>query len=81
MTDPVGRLQDAACIRAVRSPYSRVQIRAYMEKIGWDGDTLTWSSDSDLSSGRVLFNAGLENLVRLTFLHTLAFPQDTSDLH
>jgi hypothetical protein len=81
MTDSAGRLEDAAYIRAVRSPYSPMQVRAYMEKIGWDGVTPAWSSESDLDSGRVPFDASLDNLARLMFLHTLAFPQDTSDLH
>jgi hypothetical protein len=73
----VGLLQDSAFIRQVSSPYTDEEVTTYLTKIDWVSDLPDGGSRSAVSA----FDASLHNLSKLIILHTLAFPQDTSDYH
>lgn len=66
-----GWLEDAVLIRNVPSPYTPAQVDRYLNKIGWPAQ----------AAEQLRVRPGLESLRGLTYLHLLAFPQDTSALH
>ena len=66
-----GWLEDAVLIRNVPSPYSPAQVDRYLDKVGWPAKV----------AEQLRVYPDLESLRRLTYLHLLAFPQDTSALH
>ncbi|KAA1476263.1 cysteine proteinase [Dentipellis sp. KUC8613] len=83
-TSAPGRLFDGAFIRSIPSPYTPSQIRQYLKNIGWPA--LADAADDSLQSNAspdtaITFDANLENLSRLMYLHTVAFPTDNSDMH
>ena len=68
-----GMLSKEVYIRSLSSSFNTEQILGYCAKIGL--------SEVHNAASLESFEPNLSNLSRVQFLHNIAFPQDTSDLH